>query len=241
MVLQYPNKPLTEQCGNMLWTSSREIMYVEHAVGFIDGAVIAIARHDGRDSNEHSVYNGHKRNFARKFQASIKLNGFCAHLYGLDAGCRNDMFLYTESGADKVLENEFHINEKRPFTRTLVIQCAPSSSYRMVVVTQPISKIAFNASLSRVRFAAEWLLKKVKAQWLFVDYFVFVCDRWLVASTIQRCCLPVSETTSGRTKRGNTLIVALPPLRSISAKNKSNVSLGGSLRWGVWKYHCTPS
>lgn len=57
-------------------------MALENVVGFIDGTVIDIARPYEQYSNQHIVYNGHKRKHELNFQAITTIGGLCAHLYG---------------------------------------------------------------------------------------------------------------------------------------------------------------
>ena len=63
--------------------------------GFIDGTVRPVSR---PGKHQHTVYNGHKRIHAIKFQSIVAPNGLIANLYGPVVGKRHDSGMLAESG-----------------------------------------------------------------------------------------------------------------------------------------------
>ena len=60
---------------------------LQNCFGFIDGTVRAISR---PGANQKTVYNGHKKVHALKFQSVVLPNGTIAHMYGPVEGKRHD-------------------------------------------------------------------------------------------------------------------------------------------------------
>lgn len=86
---------------------------LKNCFGFINGTVRAIAR---PDKNQRTVYNGHKRVHALKFQSIALLNGLIGNLYGPVEGCRHDAAMLRESRLLNVLERIAHC-------QTMVVLC----------------------------------------------------------------------------------------------------------------------
>lgn len=88
-------------------------LVLDNIVEFIDGTVLRKAQPEGRDSNQRSVYNGHKRKHALKFQEITTPDGLCAHFFGAGVGRRHDMFLYAESNEGSFLADIPKVGEQQ--------------------------------------------------------------------------------------------------------------------------------
>jgi nuclease HARBI1 len=127
---------------------------LDSVVAFIDGTGIEIAR--PRETSQRATDSGHKRHNCLKFQAISAPDGLVLHFFGPVEGRRHDMFLYKESGIDDNLRSSLVISYRkyclygdpayilRPY---LQVEFKGSS-------TTP-RKIAFNASISKVRVTIE--------------------------------------------------------------------------------------
>jgi nuclease HARBI1 len=91
---------------------------VSNLWAFIDGTVRGIARpgasvRDGESSNylfQRSVYNGHKRKHALKFQTLSTPDGIIVHVYGPYPGRRHDTAMLNDSDLRARLRNDGRFN-----------------------------------------------------------------------------------------------------------------------------------
>ncbi|OWZ16988.1 hypothetical protein PHMEG_0009132 [Phytophthora megakarya] len=70
--------------------------------GFVDGTVRGICRPTGQIS-QRSMYNGHKRKHAIKFQIVVTPVGMITYLYGPSEGRRHDIMLMRKSNLEEQL------------------------------------------------------------------------------------------------------------------------------------------
>lgn len=132
---------------------------LENVVAFLDGTIIGIVSPTGKSINQHTVYNGHKRKQALKFQAMTTPDGWCAHMYGLEVGQRHDMVLYNDSGVHGFLSVVLHIYGKKymvyghsGYLRRDFLEI-PFKEGNMTVL-----EAAFNTAMPKAWVTVEWFL-----------------------------------------------------------------------------------
>lgn len=79
--------------------------------GFIDGTVRPVSR---PGKHQRTLYNGHKRVHAIKFQSVVAPNGLIANLYGPVIGKRHDSGMLAESGLLGDLQRYSHSHDGQP-------------------------------------------------------------------------------------------------------------------------------
>lgn len=141
--------------------------------GFMDGTVRPISR---PEENQRVVYNGHKRVHALKFQSLVIPNGLIANLKGPFEGRRHDAGMLNESA----LLNELQTYAYTPTGQQLCVYgdlAYPLRSQLMCPFRQgdyagPLTPQmrAFNASMSSVRIAVEWLFGDISTYFQFINY-----------------------------------------------------------------------
>lgn len=137
--------------------------------GFIDGTVRGICR---PSRNQRSVYNGHKRKHALKYQSITTPNGMIANLFGPVEGKRHDSSMLVLSGMMPVLER-FSVGQNG---ERLCIYGDPAyplrwylqAPFRGAIVTPQQNE--FNKSMSKVRVSVEWLFGKIIETFKFSDF-----------------------------------------------------------------------
>ncbi|EGZ17841.1 hypothetical protein PHYSODRAFT_503102, partial [Phytophthora sojae] len=87
---------------------------------FVDGTVRGICRptarnvrRDGKYLSQKSVYNGHKRKHALKYQTFSTPDGLITHLYGHFPGRNHDIKMYKDSGIADVIRNDLRFKSFR--------------------------------------------------------------------------------------------------------------------------------
>ena len=145
---------------------------LKNCFGFIDGTVRAIAR---PDTNQRTVYNGHKRVHALKFQAVALPNGLIGNLFGPMEGCRHDAAMLRESQLLNALERNAHTQAGNilclygdpayPLRPQLI---GPYREGDFPFLTDEMKM--FNKAMSRLRISVEWLFGDIANYLKFVDY-----------------------------------------------------------------------
>ena len=136
--------------------------------GFIDGTVRGIAR---PQENQRVMYNGHKRIHSIKFQSVVIPNGLIANLHGPFEGKRHDSTMLQQTGIFNELRRvAFHNGHP------LCLYGDPA--YPLGVHLQAPLKytqltpqmVLYNAAMSEVGVAAEWLFGNIKNYFKFIDF-----------------------------------------------------------------------
>lgn len=140
-------------------------------MGFIDGTVRAICRPTGDPSNQRSVYSGHKRLHALKYQGVVLPNGMIADMYGPAVGRRHDMHLLVASrinerlaAAQATIGRQRYIYGDAAYP---VLSHVMGARRRMDV--DPVLN-AVDRQLSGARIAVEWAFGKVISEFAFLDF-----------------------------------------------------------------------
>ncbi|ETN01891.1 hypothetical protein PPTG_23979 [Phytophthora nicotianae INRA-310] len=132
---------------------------------FIDGTVRGIcrptSRRRGRKKNklldQQSVYNGHKRKHALKFQTLVTPNGLISHLCGPYPGRNHDIKTYRESDLSTIIRNDLRFREYRNFG-----DCAYGrgdvliSPFDGAIGNLTPEQRHINSALSKIRVSVEW-------------------------------------------------------------------------------------
>ncbi|XP_046840374.1 uncharacterized protein LOC124434526 [Xenia sp. Carnegie-2017] len=137
--------------------------------GFIDGTVRPVAR-PGR--LQRTLYNGHKKVHAIKFQSIATPSGMIANLYGPVEGKRHDSAMLAQSGILNMLQQcSFNMQGD-----ILCIYGDPAyplrpqlqGPFRGAVVTEQQKQ--WNKYMSQVRIAVEWLFGDIVNYFKFLDF-----------------------------------------------------------------------
>jgi hypothetical protein len=141
---------------------------LDNCFGFVDGTVRQIAQ---PKYHQHTMYNGHKRVHAIKFQSVVVPNGLIANLAGPFEGKRHDSTILNASGLLTSLEQvAFHNNQP------LCIYCDPAyplrvhlqAPFRNMELTLEMRE--FNRKMSQVRVSVEWMFGNITKYFRFVDF-----------------------------------------------------------------------
>ena len=125
--------------------------------GFIDGTVRAISR---PGVNQKTVYNGHKKVHALKFQSVVLPNGIITHMYRPVEGKRHDCSMLRMSD----LLTKLSLNACDKNGNPLCLYGDPAYPLHTDIQQN------FNKSMSQVRIAVEWLLGDISKWWAFIDF-----------------------------------------------------------------------
>jgi nuclease HARBI1 len=136
--------------------------------GFIDGAAIDITSPSG--ARQRATYSGHKRRNCLKFQAVSAPDGLILHLFGPIEGRRHDMFMYSTSRIDQILQNSLLISGRQYYLYgNVAYTLRPYLQMGFRGSTISSDEIAFNDSMSKVRVTVEWAFRDVKQFFIHVD------------------------------------------------------------------------
>lgn len=142
---------------------------LQNCWGFVDGTVRPICR---PGTLQRTVYNGHKRVHALKFQSVVAPNGLVANMYGPVEGKRHDsgmlrdsdlytqlqQFSYTPNGQALCIYGDLAYPLRRhllcPFIRGAI---TPQQQ-------------AFNTAMSKVRAEVEWVFNDICNFFAFLSY-----------------------------------------------------------------------
>ena len=137
--------------------------------GFIDGTVRQVCK-PGR--NQRTLYNGHKKVHALKFQSVAAPNGLCANLYGPVEGRRHDSAMLARSGLYTLLEqhsrnqngNILCIYGDPAYPLRPQLQCP----FKGANVTQLQKQ--WNTAMSSARVSVEWVFNDIVNYFKFLDF-----------------------------------------------------------------------
>ena len=137
--------------------------------GFVDGTVRPICR---PGTLQRTLYNGHKRVHAIKFQSVVAPNGLIANLYGPVEGRRHDSGMLADSG----LLPQLRLYSRTPAGDPLCIygdmgyplRTQLQTPFRALRLT-PLQQI-FNTSMSSMRTSVEWVFGDIVNYFSFMDF-----------------------------------------------------------------------
>ncbi|ETV93793.1 hypothetical protein H310_12357 [Aphanomyces invadans] len=141
---------------------------VHNVWAFIDGTVRECCRPEV-DERQRTVYNGHKRRHAVKFQTLVTPDGIIAHAYGPIEGRRHDLTILRRSDSESVIAGDDRF-------RGFIVYGDPAYGYPDQLaspfggarLTDAQRKV--NKSMSRVRISVEWSFGQVLQYWPIVDF-----------------------------------------------------------------------
>lgn len=146
--------------------SSKNPDVIRGVWGFIDGTVRPICR---PGKGQESVYNGHKRVHAFKFQTVVAPDGIICHVYGPVDGRRHDIYMLRESGLMALLEDNPAFHNKLIFGDPAYgctnVFCSPFKGCR---VNAP--QHAVNTAMSKVRISVEWSYGEITRYFSYLDF-----------------------------------------------------------------------
>lgn len=170
--------------------------------GFIDGTIMPICR---PTKDQKTVYSGHKRVHALKFQSVVAPNGLVANFFGPIEGRRHDSGMLRESGLMAQLQTFMNQPDGTPYS----LYGDPAYPLRPHLIAPyrgsslSAEEQEFNRLMSRVRVSVEWTFGKITSLFAFLDYkknmklyLQPVAKYYLVATILTNChtCLYGSET-----------------------------------------------
>ena len=141
---------------------------LQNCFGFIDGTVIPISR---PGQNQRTVYNGHKRVHAIKFQSVALPNGLIGNLSGPYEGRRHDSTILRESNLLPDLQRVAFFNGQ-----SLCVYGDPAyplnirlqGPFRRANITP--DEVIYNQAMSKVRVSVEWLFGNIRNYYKIIDY-----------------------------------------------------------------------
>ena len=137
--------------------------------GFIDGTVRPVSR---PGKHQRTIYNGHKRVHAIKFQSIVAPNGLIANLYGPVVGKRHDSGMLAESGLLGDLQQYSYSPDGQPLC-VYGDPAYPISVHMQRSFAGPeLTRIQkeYNTAMSRVRVSVEWVFGDIANYFAFVDF-----------------------------------------------------------------------
>ena len=160
--LQHPSTNLNEMAelvGN--------VSPLKNCIGFIDGTVRAICR---PVYDHETMYNGHKRKHAVKFQSVMVPIGISVAVHGPYEGKCHDSFLLAQSGLMGQMAALPRMDNGDQFC--LYGDAAYPSLPQMITAYQSPNPMEeqFNKSMSKARESVEYGFGKVVMYWPFCDF-----------------------------------------------------------------------
>lgn len=144
---------------------------------FIDGTVRGVCRPQPRKVcgkrkylTQQSVYNGHKRKHALKFQTLLTPDGLIAHLYGPFSGRNHDIKMYSESGLAERIRRDSRFRNYRIFG-----DCAYGrddvmlSPFDGAIANLTDAQQLINSKMSKMRVSVEWSYAQILNYWKALD------------------------------------------------------------------------
>ena len=141
---------------------------LQNCFGFIDGTVRRIAR---PKQNQRTMYNGHKRVHAMKFQSVIVPNGLIANLSGPYEEKRHDSTMLYQSGLLPSLEQHasYHGNPLCLYgDPAYPLGIHLQGPFKDRQLTPEMER--FNKAMSAVRVSVEWVFGCVTNCFQFIDF-----------------------------------------------------------------------
>ncbi|ETV64039.1 hypothetical protein H257_19020 [Aphanomyces astaci] len=151
---------LDEFCSAILNRGAK----IDNVWGFIDGTVRGCYRPSG-GTEQRTMYNGHKRKHAIKFQTVVTPDGLISHVFGPIEGRRHDLTLLRKFRG-------YIIYGDPAYGRSDQL-ASPFSGARLTEAQKHV-----NASMSRVRVSVEWSFRpSVKAlqSYRAADKLCYLC------------------------------------------------------------------
>ncbi|ETP54962.1 hypothetical protein F442_00433 [Phytophthora nicotianae P10297] len=145
---------------------------------FVDGTVRGVCRpvprrvhHKKRKLlGQQSIYNGHKRKHALKFQTLVTPDGLISHLFGPYAGRNHDIKMYRESKIAGTIRLDSRFRGFRVFG-----DCAYGnddvivSPFEGAIGNLTAEQTHINACMSRIRVSVEWSYAQIVSYWKALD------------------------------------------------------------------------
>ncbi|ETP15685.1 hypothetical protein F441_09609 [Phytophthora nicotianae CJ01A1] len=151
---------------------------LQNVWAFIDGTVRGIRRprprhtkRDGKFMSQKSVYNGHKRKHALKYQTLTTPDGLIAHLYGPFPGRNHDIKLFKDSKISERIRNDSRFQQYKIYgDQAYGNDDVLTSPYAGAVGNRSREQRQVNVSMSRVRVSMEWSYGQVTNYWTALDF-----------------------------------------------------------------------
>lgn len=136
---------------------------------FIDGTVRGICRpvprnqrRDGQLLSQQSVYNGHKRKHAVKYQTLVTPDGLITHVYGPFPGRNHDLKMCRESQISSAIRGDVRFHQFRVFGDMAygcddILDCPFGGALANMTSEQQ----QINKSMSEARVSVEWRMDKL--------------------------------------------------------------------------------
>ncbi|ETP27956.1 hypothetical protein F442_22758 [Phytophthora nicotianae P10297] len=146
---------------------------LQNVWAFIDGTARGICRprprhtkRDGKFMSQKSVYNGHKRKHALKYQTLTTPDGLIAHLYGPFPGRNHDIKLFKDSKISERIRNDSRFQQYKIYgDQAYGNDDVLTSPYAGAVGNLSREQRQVNVSMSRVRVSVEWSHGQVTNYW----------------------------------------------------------------------------
>jgi hypothetical protein len=145
--------------------AKNEVM--ENIWGFIDGTVRPCCR---PVRFQKTVYNGHKKVHAIKFQSVVAWDGMIAHMNGPWVGSRHDSGIFEDSGLHELLDTLPCVTFGRASTPVALYADDGYALSPRVFCPYPDGRMdarhqAFNTSMSKSRITVEWSYGRICSLW----------------------------------------------------------------------------
>ncbi|ETV84156.1 hypothetical protein H257_03442 [Aphanomyces astaci] len=183
---------------------------VQNVWAFIDGTVRECCRPDG-DERQRTVFNGHKRRHAVKYQTLVTPDGIISHAFGPIEGGRHDLTILRQSKLESGIAADTRF-------RGFVIYGDPAYGYsdqlaspfggaRLTAALREVNK-----SMSRVRISVEWSFGQVLQYWPIVDFKKKLrIGNSPIAKMYKVAVLLTNCITCDRGRNTNSAYIGLPP------------------------------
>ncbi|OWZ10500.1 hypothetical protein PHMEG_00016650 [Phytophthora megakarya] len=126
--------------------------------------------------SQKSVYNGHKRKHALKYQTLTTPDGLIVHLYGPFSGRNHDIKHFKDSQISQKILNDTHFRGFRVYGDQAYgndsVLCCP---YAGAVGNLSRHQRQVNVSMSRVRVSVEWSMARLSTIGVQVGVFLTNC------------------------------------------------------------------
>ncbi|KAF0694078.1 Aste57867_15017 [Aphanomyces stellatus] len=140
---------------------------IKQVWAFIDGTVRACTR-PKHGTTQRSVYNGHKRKHALKFQTLVTPDGMISHAFGPVEGRRHDLTILRRSELERILklDSRFdgYIIYGDPAYGKSAHFASPFSGANVTAAQRVVNK-----SMSHVRVSVEWSYGQIIRYWSHLD------------------------------------------------------------------------
>ncbi|ETI53405.1 hypothetical protein F441_03643 [Phytophthora nicotianae CJ01A1] len=150
---------------------------MQNVWAFVDGTVRGICRpkarnsqRDGKYRSQKSVYNGHKRKHALRYQTLSTPDGLITHVYGPFPGRNHDIKLFKDSRIANVIRGDARFKPYRIYgDQAYGNDSVLSSPFTGAVANLSREQKLVNKSMSKVRVSVEWGYGQVVNYWTALD------------------------------------------------------------------------